>query len=262
MYLNPILRLLSALGTFTLGIVQNAGGSFLMFTEASKAIFRRPYRFNLIVKQMEFVGNKSVMIIVLIGFFTGMVFGLQTNIGFTNLGADYMAGSVVAMAMIRELGPILTAIMVAARAGSAITAELGMMRVTEQIDALESMAIDPTEYLVKPRLVAGAIVVPLLNGICILFGLLGGYIVNVFVLEVNPTLYIDSSMQYSTFTDIIHSMIKAFIFGMTVMITCCYYGMITRHGATGVSKATTKAVVESCVLVLVFDYIITTILVS
>ncbi len=233
-----------------------------MFVDALRAMPRKPYRLKLVVEHMEFFGNKSIMIILLISFFTGMVFGLQCYIGFNTFGADFMAGSIVAMAMVRELGPMLTAIMLAARVGSAITAEIGTMRITEQIDALESMAIDPVHYLVVPRIIAGAIVAPLLNGIFIFCGLFGGYVINVLIMGVNETLYYNSSIEFTTAMDIFHSSIKAFIFGIVVMVISCYYGLTTKHGATGVAKATTQSVVESAVIVLMFDYIITTILVS
>lgn len=239
----------------------NAGSIAVMFAEALVMIPKKPYRWKLLLKQVEFIGYKSVPIVILTGAFTGMVFGLQCYVGFKRFGAETMAGTIVAMAMVRELGPVLASIMVAARAGSAMTAELGTMKVTEQIDALYSLAVDPVHYLVVPRLLAAMIVMPLLNVICIIFGLLGGYFVNVILMGTNGTLYYDNSIFYTTNTDIFHSLLKAFVFGMVIVSVSCYNGFNTKLGAEGVGKSTTMAVVQSCVLILMFDYIITSCLI-
>lgn len=233
-----------------------------MLVHTVASVFKPPFRLKLILKQMEFIGYKSIPIVILTGAFTGMVFGLQSYIGFETFGAETMTGSIVAMAMIRELGPVLSSIMVAARAGSAMTAEIGTMKVTEQIDALYALSVDPIHYLAVPRLLASAIVVPLLNGICILCGLVGGYFVNVVLMDVNGYVYYENTVIYSSARDIMDSMIKAFVFGIIISSVSCYNGFQTKMGAEGVGRATTNAVVEACVMILMFDYIITSLLVS
>lgn len=260
--LNVFTNFCNYVGSFILSLTDRAGGVSIMFIQMTAAIFRPPFRFKLIVKQMEFIGYKSVPIVILTGAFTGMVFGLQSYIGFKNFGAETMTGSIVAMAMIRELGPVLSSIMVAARAGSAITAEIGTMKVTEQIEALYALAVDPIHYLAVPRMVAAMIVVPLLNGVCILCGLLGGYFVNVTLMDVNATVYYENMIQFSDARDILDSTIKALVFGIIIASVSCFNGFRTQTGAEGVGRATTTAVVESCVLILMFDYIITSLLVS
>lgn len=260
-FLKIFINFFNYIGSSALALVDRAGGVSVMFIHMVTSIFKPPFRLKLIIKQMEFIGYKSVPVVILTGAFTGMVFGLQSYIGFKNFGAEAMTGSIVAMAMIRELGPTLSAIMVAARAGSAITAEIGTMKVTEQIDALYALAVDPIHYLGVPRLVAAMITVPLLNGICILFGLLGGYFVNVVLMGVNGTVYFENTILYSNGRDILDSMIKAMVFGMIIAAVSCFNGFRTKMGAEGVGKATTTAVVEACVLILMFDYIITSLLV-
>lgn len=255
--MNIFKSIFNLIGNKTLKVFIDAGSIALLLTDAVRMIPKRPYRFNLLLKQIEFIGNNSVPIVILTGIFTGMVFGLQCYVGFKTFGAESMAGTIVALAMIRELGPVLSSIMVTARAGSAMTAELGTMKVTEQIDALHSMAVDPVHYLMVPRLIASMIVMPLMNGICILFGLIGGYFVNVVIMGTNATMYYDNSIQFVNDSDIFNSMFKAFVFGIIVSSVSCYNGFNTRMGAEGVGKATTTAVVQSCVLILMFDYIIT-----
>ena len=259
--LNIIKNVFKLIGEKTIKVFSDAGNIALMLADAIRMISKRPFRFKLLLKQIEFIGNNSVPIVILTGIFTGMVFGLQCYVGFRTFGAESMAGTIVALAMIRELGPVLSSIMVAARAGSAMTAELGTMKVTEQVDALSSMAVDPVHYLMVPRLIASMIVMPLMNAICILFGLLGGYFVNVIIMGTNSVMYYDNSIQFVSDTDIFHSMFKAFIFGTIIASVCCYNGFNTNMGAEGVGKATTTAVVQSCVLILMFDYVITSFLV-
>lgn len=250
------------IGKTSMAFFASTGSVTLLFILSVRAVFKRPMRFKELLKQMEFIGVKSVPIIILAGGFTGMVFGLQTYVGFRGFGAESMSGSLVTLAMVSELGPVLTGLMVASRAGSAMAAELGTMRVTEQIDALSAMAVDPVHYLVTPRLLASIIVMPLLNIICIFAGLIGGYVVNVMFLGVNGSEYIELSNVYVKVSQITDSMIKALIFGILITIVSTYKGINADYGAEGVGKATTEAVVISCVLVLFSDYIITTYLVG
>lgn len=186
-----------------------------------------------------------------------MVFAFQSYIGFHQFGAEQIVGTVVALGMARELGPVLSAIMVAARAGSAITAEIGTMKVTEQVDALNALAVDPVQYLFVPRILAGLIVMPMLNAIAVFCGIVGGYMVSITILGINKTLYLDYMFQYIDLDDFVNGMIKAFVFGGIVTLVGCYKGYMTRGGAEGVGKATTESVVLACILILVFDYILT-----
>lgn len=259
--MNIINNIFQLIGNKTLYLFKEAGGISLLLIDTIRMIPKKPIRFRLILKQIEFIGINSVPIVILTGVFTGMVFGLQSYIGFRNFGAESMTGMIVAMAVIRELAPVLSAIMVAARAGSAMTAELGTMKVTEQIDALNSMAVDPVHYLSVPRLVAGMISLPLMNGICIFFALIGGYFVNVEIMGTNAELYYDYSVRAIRLVDLFNSMLKSFVFSIIIVSVSCYNGFESKMGAEGVGQATTNAVVQSCVLILMFDYIITSFLV-
>lgn len=234
-----------------------AGRLFLLFWETLKMTFVPPFRFRLFIKQIEFIGVNSLSVIILTGSFTGMVFAFQSYIGFSKFGAEYLVGTVVTLGMARELGPVLSAIMVAARAGSAITAEIGTMKVTEQIDALSSLAVDPVQYLCVPRILAGIFVMPLLNVIAVFCGTVGGVFVGVYILGINKTLYLDNMYRYIDLSDFMNGMIKSVVFGLLVTLVGCYKGYYTSGGAEGVGKATTESVVLACILILVFDYILT-----
>jgi len=240
-----------------LNLFYGAGRMVLLLTDAFKWLFIPPFRFRQLLKQIEFIGVNSLSVIVLTGTFTGMVFAFQSYIGFHKFGAEYMVGTVVGLGMARELGPVLSAIMVAARAGSAITAEIGTMRVTEQIDALNSLAVEPVQYLIVPRIIAGIIVMPLLNVVAVFCGTVGGYFVGVEILGINRTLYLENMYRYVDLSDLYNGITKAVVFGLLLTLVGCYKGFYTSGGAQGVGKATTESVVLSCVLILVFDYILT-----
>ncbi|MCX8083525.1 MAG: ABC transporter permease [Calditerrivibrio sp.] len=250
-------RFFSFIGTPILSFAIGSGRMFLLLIDAFLWMFRPPFRWKLLFKQMEFIGANSISVIILTGTFTGMVFAFQSYIGFHKFGAEYMVGTVVGLGMARELGPVLSAIMVAARAGSAITAEIGTMKVTEQIDALHSLAVDPTQYLVTPRILAGLIVMPLLNSVAVFCGVVGGYFVGVKILDINETLYLQYMYQYVDLSDLYNGLVKAVVFGLLLTLVGCYKGFTVEGGAEGVGKATTESVVLSCVLILVFDYILT-----
>ncbi|ADD68175.1 protein of unknown function DUF140 [Denitrovibrio acetiphilus DSM 12809] len=243
---NPLVRLINATGSMS-----------LMFFDTIRLIFVPPFRLRLLIKQIEFIGANSLSVIILTGSFTGMVFAFQSYIGFHKFGAEQIVGTVVALGMARELGPVLSAIMVAARAGSAITAEIGTMKVTEQVDALNALAVDPVQYLFVPRILAGLIVMPMLNAIAVFCGMVGGFLVSITVLGINKTLYLNYMYQYIEFSDFFSGMVKAFVFGGIVTLVGCYKGYMTTGGAEGVGKSTTESVVLACILILVFDYILT-----
>jgi len=247
----------SFIGKPFLNLFYGSGRMVLLLIDAFKWMFIPPFRFRQLLKQVEFIGVNSLSVIVLTGTFTGMVFAFQSYIGFNKFGAEYMVGTVVGLGMARELGPVLSSIMVAARAGSAITAEIGTMRVSEQIDALNSLAVEPVQYLILPRILAGLIVMPLLNIIAVFCGTVGGYLVSVKILGINKTLYLESMYKYVGAGDLYNGIIKAVVFGLLLTLVGCYKGFYTSGGAQGVGRATTESVVLSCVLILVFDYILT-----
>ncbi|MFA4875395.1 MAG: ABC transporter permease [bacterium] len=221
-------------------------------------MFRPPFRFDQFAKQMEFVGVKSTWIIALTAFFTGAVFALQSGKVYALFNMESMVGATVGLSLTREIGPVFAAIMVTARACSAMAAELGTMRVTEQIDALETMAVNPIQYLVVPRLLACTFMVPLLTMLYDYVGVVGSYIVGIYLLGINEGPFMNRLYYYVDADDIWSGLIKAAIFGFLIAAISCYMGYNTRAGAKGVGKATTRAVVVSAVTVLITDYFLTT----
>lgn len=204
-------------------------------------------------------------IIMLVSLFTGMVLGLQSYHALVQFGAQGAVGSLVSLSLIMELGPVLTAIMITARAGSAITAEIGIQRISEQIDALHTMQINPLRYLVSPKITAAIISFPLLTAMFDLIGIAGGYISGVLLLGLNPGVYSHSVQAYVVMSDITNGIVKAIVFAVIVSTVCCYQGYFAHmrrdsHGAQAVGLATTSAVVTSCVLILVSDYVVTSLL--
>ncbi len=235
-----------------------AGFSFLH-------IFTRPLQWAKMLQQIYFIGAKSILVICLTGIFTGMVLGLQGYYTLVRFGSEGLLGAAVALSLIRELGPVLTALMVIARAGSAMAAEIGIMRISEQIDALITMDINPIRFLVSPRLVGALISFPLLTAIFDAIGIVGGYITGSLMLGANSGTFFYRIESAVKMQDIHAGFIKSLAFAVIVIVVCCYHGYTThrrRHGfgARGVSHATTSAVVMSSVLVLIVDYVITSIL--
>ncbi len=221
-----------------------------------------PYLPRRIVKQINFIGVKTTLVIILTGSFTGMVLALQTYYALVKFGAETSLGPVVALSLIRELGPVLSALMVIGRAGSALTAEIGIMRISEQIDALDAMALNPYKYLVIPNLLAGIISLPLLNAIFVVVGVWGGYAVGVGLTGVSSGTYFGGIRDFVSAEDILEGLYKSLSFGMLITWISCYKGYFTGYGAEGVSKATTQAVVLSSVTILIWDYFMTSILLT
>ncbi len=246
-----------------LGMVQSIGRGSLFFFQGLLQILVLPIQFSKILEHTWFIGMKSMVVIVLTGIFTGMVLGLQGYYTLVRFGSEGMLGSAVALTLIRELGPVLTAIMVTARAGSAMAAEIGVMRISEQIDALETMEINPVRYLFSPRIVAAVISFPLLTALFDVIGIFGGYVTGSLLLGINPGIYIYRVKESVLMADITGGFIKSLVFSLVVTTVCCSRGFFTHlhsaggFGAKGVSHSTTTAVVNSCVLILVFDYLIT-----
>ncbi|MFZ5585783.1 MAG: MlaE family ABC transporter permease [Thermodesulfobacteriota bacterium] len=237
--------------------LEEAGELLLLFIQTCLWLLRPPWRLHLIFRQMEFVGIKSINVTVLTGAFTGAVFALQSYHGFSLFGAESLVGSTVALALTRELGPVLTALMVTGRAGSAMAAELGTMRVTEQIDALYVMAVNPIQYLVLPRVVASIIMLPLLTIVADYVGIVGGYVVGVHLLGINSGIFVAKIIEYMEFSDISMGLIKAGVFGLILSLVGCYKGFYASGGAEGVGRATTEAVVLASVSILAADYVLT-----
>jgi phospholipid/cholesterol/gamma-HCH transport system permease protein len=221
---------------------------------------RPPYRFLLFFEAMEFVGVQSLFIVGLTGLFIGMVFGIQLVDGFRDFGAENQTGAVVGMALARELSPVFTALMVSSRAGSAMSTELGSMRVSDQIDALLTMAVNPVQYLVVPRLVAGVIMVPILTMIFNMVGIFGAWLVCVQLLGLDHGIFVDKVRWIVDGKDLMQGMIKALVFGLAVVLIACRQGFYAKGGAAGVGQATTSAVVQSAVSILALDYVVTSIM--
>ncbi len=253
-------NLFQAIGRFSLAIVSELGRMGWFLINSFTTIFRNPCRPVFILKQLSFLGAKSLFVIFLTAGFTGMVLGLQGYYTLTKFGSEGMLGTAVALSLIRELGPVLTALMVTGRAGSAITAEIGIMRITEQIDALETMALDPYKYLITPKLIAAMIALPLLCAIFDVVGIYGGWLVGVKLLGVNPGAYFYEMEKAVVWRDVYSGMVKSFSFGIIIAWIGCYKGYYAGHGAEGVSKATTESVVLTSVLILVWDYFLTSVL--
>jgi len=247
-------------GRAVLENIEEMGKILLLFLSVLMWMVRPPLKLRLIFKQMEFVGVKSIFVVVLTGTFTGMVMALQGYYGFRMFNAESLVGSTVALGMTRELGPVLTALMVTARAGSAMAAELGTMRVTEQIDALSVMAANPVKHLIVPRIIAGVIMLPALTIVSDFMGVLGGYFVGVPILNINEGAFVKNITKMVDLGDIYNGLTKAAVFGLILSLIGCYKGFNTTGGAEGVGKATTEAVVLASVSILVSDYFLTAIM--
>jgi phospholipid/cholesterol/gamma-HCH transport system permease protein len=260
-----MIYLVQSLGAAALTRVAYVGrmGVFLLFT--LRGALRPPGKFLPVVRQIEFIGSKSFFVIGFTAAFTGMVLGLQGYYTLAKFGSEGWLGSAVSLSLIRELGPVLTALMVTGRAGSAITAEIGIMRIDEQIDALECMAIDPYSYLVTPKLIACLIALPLLTSFCDLLGILGGYTIGVELLGVPAGAYWDGVEQSVDWKDVSMGLVKPVFFAVLIIWICAYKGFYAgvdegSFGPEEVSKATTNAVVLASIAVLVSDYVVTSLL--
>jgi len=258
--MNPLALVtdrIERLGGTALRSVNGVGAFGILFGQSLALALRRPFRVQQFFKQMEFIGNKSLGVVILTGMFTGMVLTFQTYRSLRDFSSETIVGGIVAVSMARELGPVLSALMVNARAGSAIAAEIGTMRVTEQIDALFALAVNPVQYLITPRVLAGLIMVPILTAIADVTGILGGYLVGVLLLGVDPGIFMAKIVDFVTLGDIMQGTVKAATFGTLLTQVAAYKGYTTYGGAEGVGRATTEAVVASAVLILFADYLIT-----
>jgi phospholipid/cholesterol/gamma-HCH transport system permease protein len=233
-------------------------GRLVIFTgSALAAVVQPPFYFRNLLRQMVEIGYFSLPVVGLTAIFTGMVLALQSYTGFARFSAEGAIANVVVVSITRELGPVLAGLMVAGRIGAAMAAEIGTMRVTEQIDALTTLSTNPMKYMVAPRLVAGVLMLPFLVIIADIIGVFGGYLVAVFKLGFNPANYIQSTWEFMQLEDVISGLVKAAVFGFIITLMGCYHGYHSRGGAQGVGAATTNAVVSAAILILSTDYILT-----
>ena len=251
---------LEKLGLMAQRFINVSGQMVIMLAQSVYYLFIPPYKLRNIFKQMEFVGVKSLFVVILTGAFTGMVLAMQSYNALKRFGAESLVGPTVALSMARELGPVLTALMVTGRAGSAMATELGTMRVTEQIDAMFTMGVNPVRHLVVPRIVAGLTMLPLLAIVTDFVGVVGGYLIGVKLLGINPGVYIGRTVDFVNVDDIMYGLTKSFFFGIIITLVASFEGFNTTGGAEGVGRAATNAVVLSCVLILISDYMLTSLM--
>jgi len=251
---------LEAIGRGVLRLFEGVGRFFELLGRTLRGLVLPPYEIALTARQIVRVGVDSVPVVFLTALFTGGVLALQTFKGFQRFHAEGYIGSVVALSMLRELGPVLTGLMVTGRAGSAMAAELGSMRVTEQIDALVALATDPVQYLFVPRVLAGIIVAPMLVVLADATGILGGYVVAVQYLGANPVVYVNNTFQFLNMEDLTSGLIKSAVFGLLLSLIGCQNGYDTTGGAEGVGTSTTSAVVLGSLAILVADFFLTKVL--
>jgi phospholipid/cholesterol/gamma-HCH transport system permease protein len=242
---------------YTKELIEDIGLFSTFVMESTRWGFRRPFRYEELIGHIEFIGNKSVLIITLTGAFTGMVFSFQVYQGFKIVNAQNLVGPTVALGITRELGPVLVGLIVAARAGGAMAARIGSMRVTEQIDALEVMGVNPKQFLVAPRILAALIAAPLLTALFIYVALIGAHLVAVRLLGLDEAIFLNKVYLFLEPKDIAQGLIKGTVFGFIFATVCTYKGFYTKGGARGVGNATNEGVVLSMVLIIVIDYFLT-----
>jgi len=252
-----VVKFINFIGSTTLTLCNQLGKIMLFFFHTIRVLFTTRLKISKLFYQMNRIGVESFSIIVLTGSFAGMVFAMQSYIGFQRVGGEQFIGTIVALGMIRELGPVLTGLMVTGRAGSAITAEIGAMRITEQIDALKTLRINTFQYLVIPRVLAGVIILPFLTLFAMICGIIGGYVISTYVLELSSEDYINGIKNFVELKDITGGLTKAGAFGLILTWIGTYKGFFTHGGARGVGIATTESVVASSVLILIFNYFLT-----
>ncbi len=251
------LTALAALGRFVLDACGFAGRLALFALGGISHLARPPYYGRMFARALIEIGYFSLPVVALTAVFTGMVLALQSYTGFARFSAEGAIANLVVLSVTRELGPVLAGLMVAGRVGAAMAAEIGTMRVTDQIDALATLSTNPMKYLVTPRLLAAAIALPLLVAIADIIGVLGGFIIATAKLGFNPHTYLHNTLTFLQTMDVVSGLVKAAVFGFLVALMGCFFGYNSRGGAEGVGTATTAAVVSASVLILAFDYVLT-----
>ena len=249
--------IISAVGARVIQFFTYMGEVVVLAGNTFRSIFTQKIRWRLFLNQIVEIGLRSQTVVVITGAFTGAVFAAQTFFQFNKLGMGSAVGAVVSVAIMRELGPVLTALMVTGRVGASMSAEIGTMKVTEQIDALRALAVHPIDYLVVPRALAMMVSMPLLVAECVGVGIAAGYFVAIGLLEVNGTYYMANMVRWTQMRDIVMSLTKAFCFAVLIVFISCHKGLNAREGAVGVGRATTEAVVDSSLAVLIFNFFLT-----
>ena len=245
------------IGIYVFNFFYDIGDVFFFFLMFVKNLFTDKFYFRLFINQIIKIGFNSLPVVGLTAIFTGMVLALQSYTGFSRFSAESAIPNVVVLSITRELAPVLAGLMVAGRAGAAIAAEIGTMKVTEQIDALKTLSTNPFSYLVTPRVIAGILSLPFLVLIGDIIGVFGGYLICVNLLNFNPSVYLQNTYNFVEFIDVFSGLVKAAVFGFIITFIGCYFGFNTNGGAQGVGQSTTYSVVSSSILILLMNYIIT-----
>jgi phospholipid/cholesterol/gamma-HCH transport system permease protein len=254
---TALLDLVAAVGRGALGACATTGRVTLFAVQGVSHIFLPPFYGRAFLRALVDIGFFSLPVVALTAVFTGMVLALQSSTGLSRFSADSAIASLVVLSITRELGPVLGGLMVAGRVGAAMAAEIGTMRVTDQIDALATLSTNPMKYLVAPRLLAGLVALPLLVVVADVLGVMGGFIIAVAKLGFNPTTYLVNTMRFLQADDVVSGLVKAAVFGFIITLMGCYHGYNSKGGAQGVGAATTAAVVVASVLILASDYVLT-----
>ena len=254
--LNPM-HLCQVIGAMIVGMLTMVGKISLFIFDTVRHAVTPPWYPSKILAQFVSIGFFSLAVVGMTALFSGMVIALQSYTGFSRFNAEGAVANVVVLTITRELAPVLAGLMLAARVGASIAAEIGTMRVTEQIDALKTLNVNPMKYLVVPRVLAGLIMLPILVFIADIIGVMGGWLVGVYVLDFSSISYIKQTLDFVTWADVNSGLIKAAVFGLIVTLMGCYHGYNSGRGAQGVGRATTNAVVSSAILILIFNYILT-----
>lgn len=255
--MNAALDFVAALGRAAIGICRRAGAATLFGVQGLSHLLRPPFHARLFGAALIEMGYFSLPVVALTAIFTGMVLALQSYTGFSRYSAESAIPNIVVLSITRELGPVLAGLMVAGRIGAAMAAELGTMRVTDQIDALSTLSTNPMKYLVTPRLLAGVIALPALVVVADILGVMGGFIVSTATLGFNPNTYLRNTLDFMRTEDVVSGLVKAAVFGFIIALMGCYQGYHSRGGAQGVGAATTAAVVSASILILATDYLLT-----
>jgi phospholipid/cholesterol/gamma-HCH transport system permease protein len=259
---SRIVGLVDRMWATPMKVAELVGAHMILLGQAWFWLVRRPFRWGVLIEAMEFIGVQSLLIVIMVGTFVGMVFSLQLVSALRQFGTDSFIGATLGLALTRELAPVFTSIVVAARAGAGMATELGSMRITEQIDALSTLAVNPVQYLVTPRILASLIMVPLLAILFICVGMVGGYGVAVLLEGVDRGTFIENARWIVDLRDMYQALVKAFFFGGALSLISCYQGFNATGGAKGVGIGTTRAVVGSFVTILVLDYFLSDIILA
>ncbi|MBP9673790.1 MAG: ABC transporter permease [Bacteriovoracaceae bacterium] len=261
-FILPLNRFFEQAGRSVIELSQGLGRFTIFCMSVFYWLPKRPYRFKLLVEQLYFIGNKSLFIVCLTASFSGMVMAYQTYLGFQVISADSFIGSIVAVSLAKELAPVFTGLIVSGRAGAAMAAQIGTMKVTEQVDALEVMGISSYQYLAVPRIVAGTLALPMLSIIFLFVGNLGSWLIGTKVLQIDDAIYFSQLSSFMHVQDIYQGVIKAFFFGFLISVIGTYHGFAVKQGAEGVGKGTNEAVVWGMAVVLTVDYFLTSFLIK